>query len=256
MNRKTEKGRPSAVTSLMLVLGASLFFSCSSAGAEAPGVNDGRYIIEIEAGAEWLHDFKLFLGFNKMNPPQYAIWLEDADGNYLETIVVTEKLAKESWVFNGGNRRVEALPYWMFSHGKIYSDGFMLPSGNEPLPDAVTAASAAGSSVLGFTPEASGEVGMIRIVAEFNHSTDFNPDWPEDAAPGETGYSGGSMGSGQPAVVYMAEFDPEEMHPGDSIELKLAGRSSADGSDGELYSDLSGLTSALRIVESVRLVCN
>ena len=31
----------------------------------------------IEQGEQWLHDFPLFLGINKKNPPQIAVWLED-----------------------------------------------------------------------------------------------------------------------------------------------------------------------------------
>ena len=39
--------------------------------------------ISIEKGDEWLHNFPLFLGINKKNPPQIAIWTEDTEGHYL-----------------------------------------------------------------------------------------------------------------------------------------------------------------------------
>ena len=51
----------------------------------------------IEQGEQWLHDFPLFLGINKKNPPQIAIWLEDTQGNYLSTVYVTHKIATQSW---------------------------------------------------------------------------------------------------------------------------------------------------------------
>ena len=43
----------------------------------------------IEQGEQWLHDFPLFLGINKKNPPQIAIWLEDTQGKYLSTVYVS-----------------------------------------------------------------------------------------------------------------------------------------------------------------------
>lgn len=49
--------------------------------------------ISIEKGEEWMHDFPLFLGINKKNPPQIAIWTEDMEGHYLSTIYVTHKIA-------------------------------------------------------------------------------------------------------------------------------------------------------------------
>ena len=59
----------------------------------------------IEQGEQWLHDFPLFLGINKKNPPQIAVWLEDTQGNYLSTVYVTHKIATQSWQASEGNRR-------------------------------------------------------------------------------------------------------------------------------------------------------
>jgi len=223
------------------ILAAAVFSACSSAKEiEAVGDSEGGYSLVIDTGEEWLHEFNLFLCFNVNNPPQYAVWMEDLDGNYLETIAVTEKIAMEKWVANDGNRRVEALPYWVHSRGHVYSDGSMLPSGDNPMPDAVTTASAKTDSSLGFNPEIEGSV---RIVAEFNHSMDYNTDYPEDT---ETG----SNVSGQPSVVYSAVIELTALSEG-PVQLNLAGHGSPDGSDGKLYDDCSGLSSALKIVDTV-----
>lgn len=48
-----------------------------------------------------MHDFPLFLGINKKNPPQIAIWTEDTEGHYLSTIYVTHKIATQSWQASG-----------------------------------------------------------------------------------------------------------------------------------------------------------
>ena len=230
-------------------LGLLLFFACSSPAAVGGGGAEaaGDYRAVITAGDSWLHDFKLFLWFAAENPPQYALWLEDEDGSYLGEIAVTEKIATEGWVMNGGNRRVEALPYWAHRRGRVYSDGLMLPTGNDPLPDAVTTASAETDSAPGFQLETGA---AVRLVAEFNHSTDFNSNYPKGAEPGTSGYSGGGYGSGQPSVVYSAVVSREVLEEG-PVRLELVGHGSPDGSDGKLYPDCTSLTTALSIVNSV-----
>lgn len=59
--------------------------------------NSNDLKISIEKGEEWLHKFPLFLGINKKNPPQIAIWTEDMKGHYLSTVYVTHKTATQSW---------------------------------------------------------------------------------------------------------------------------------------------------------------
>lgn len=60
--------------------------------------NSNDLKISIEKGEEWLHKFPLFLGINKKNPPQIAIWTEDMKGHYLSTVYVTHKIATQSWL--------------------------------------------------------------------------------------------------------------------------------------------------------------
>ena len=40
----------------------------------------GSVEIVVERGDAWLHDFPLFLGIKRKNPPQIAVWIEDAQG--------------------------------------------------------------------------------------------------------------------------------------------------------------------------------
>ena len=65
------------------------------------------------------------------------------------------------------------------------------------------------------------------------------------------GYSGGRHGSGQPAVVYAADVDLSS--GSEEFEAVLVGHSSPDGSSGGIDPDISGLTSALRIVERITI---
>ena len=239
---------------IVIVLLILLCTASTSGAAEEIGLqsvsSDG--LIRIEAGSSWLHDFPLFLWFKQKNRPQFAVWIEDAEGNYIETLYVTKKAATEGWIFNGGNRRKEALPYWAHRRGTLYSDGIMLPTKDNPLPDTLTSATPKGSASL--SVEMPKDRNSIVLAAEFNHSIDFNDAFPIDAVEGTPAYSGGKMGSGQPSLVYRAGIDLSDAGSGKEVVLELAGHSSADGNTANLFTDLSGLTTALDIVSSVVFV--
>jgi len=222
-----------------------LFISCKE--EELLEYSKGDIKIQVEAGENWIHKFPLFLGFKMDNPPQFAIWLEDVDGKYLTTIYVTEKIAKQSWVSSGGNRRKEALPHWCYQRGVVYEDGLYLPTKNQPFTDAKT----------GATPEENKEIKIkladfttpMIIKAEFNHSIDFNEYFPKTAKVDDENYSGGEIGSGQPAIIYADTINPFQS----TSELKLIGRSSSDGTNGRIYTDLDKLTTAKKIVKSIKI---
>lgn len=203
--------------------------------------------ISVEKGEEWLHDFPLFLGIDKKNPPQIAIWVEDMEGHYLSTVYVTHKIATQSWQASGGNRRKEALPHWCYSRGMQYSDGLYLPTKRSPLTDGISGATPRGSFDVRMVP--TGKLRQFRLKIEINHSTDWNEAYPKSAEEGATNYSGGKEGSGQPAVVYVADIDLESGKK--EFKATLVGHSSPDGSDGKIVSDVSSLTTALHIVKNI-----
>lgn len=49
--------------------------------------------------------------------PQLALWIEDGEGNYIETIYVTKSAAKKSWKFAPKEGRPESLPCWYKASG-------------------------------------------------------------------------------------------------------------------------------------------
>lgn len=207
----------------------------------------GDICIEIETGENWIHDFPLLPGINKKNPPQFSVWIEDTAGNYLATVFVTYTIATESWIGSKGNRRKEALPHWCYKRGVVYPDGLMLPTKDNPLTDGITGATPKSNKVL--------QVRLFNfdrpviIKAEFNHSLDFNDFFPESAAEGSDNYSGGKMGSGQPAIIYAATLYPLDSE----LALIPIGRSSSNGSDGNIYTDLEKLSTAKSIVKQVKV---
>lgn len=230
------------------LLALALLCSCASCQKEELHFTQGDIRIEVKTGEHWLHDFPLLLGISKKNPPQFAIWMEDTAGNYLTTIFATYKIATEGWVSNGGNRRKEALPYWCHKRGIVYPDGLMLPTKSQPLTDGITGATPTGDQTIQVRLK---ELSLpVVIKAEFNHSLDFNDNFPKDASSGNANYSGGKMGSGQPAVVYSGTLYPNATTP---LFLTLIGHSSPDGSSGNLYTDMDKLTTAKSIVSYIKV---
>jgi len=209
----------------------------------------GDMSVRVEQGENWLHDFPLFLGFKKKNPPQIAIWTETMEGHYLQTIYVTRKCATAGWVGAGDNRRKEALPRWCHQRGVKAEDGLYCPSRQMPLTDALTGA----TPHEGFSVKLTDKSGMKRfkVVVEVNHSTDFNSLFCKGLSEGDANYSGGDKGSGQPAVVYEAAVCLDS--PQREFTASLVGHSSPDGSDGRLYTDIDGLTTARSIVKRITI---
>jgi hypothetical protein len=114
------------------------------------------------------------------------------------------------------------------------------------VPDAITGATPDGDfDLLAFAgPEASGK---FRLLLEINQSWDWNEYWTNDLYPENADYKTSS----QPAVVYEAVIDPDAE---DAVfEMKIAGHSHYAGEDGELYEDITSLTTATEIVGTVRV---
>lgn len=224
---------------IFLTIVGTFSASCSGSSDIAMG---GDYIISVEPGEEWLHDFTRLI----KNPPQYALWMENSSGEYLGTVFLTRKTATEGWIFNKGNRRIEALPVWAHKRNIKDESGVLYPSKDEALSDGIS----------GATPKIGSEIIInplelhsgFRLCMEVNHSTDFNEFWPEDALSGEPDWTGGEEGSGQPSLVYSCWIDPDESGP---WELTMAGHGSPDGSDGLITADISSYSTALHILESV-----
>lgn len=234
------------MTIIGIWLAALLSTSCNHDLVE---YNTNDLKISIEKGEAWMHDFPLFLGISKKNPPQIAIWAEDMEGNYLSTIYVTHKIATQSWLASGGNRRKESLPHWCYQRGVQYEDGLYLPTKDAPLTDGISGATPKGSFSVRIIPTEKLKQFVIKI--EINHSTDFNEAYPESAKEGDANYSGGKKGSGQPALVYAAEVDLSSDEK--TFSARLLGHSSPDGSNGAITKDTSSLTSALKIVKSINV---
>jgi hypothetical protein len=215
----------------------------STVRTSLPGA-DVALVVSIEEGEHFLHRMQIMPLVSVKNPPQMAVWAESIDGTFLGTVFVTHRGATGEWRRAPGDatlknriRRDEALPVW--THRRQVQGGSEI--------DGVTRATPKES----FTVETSvpGDSGRVVIFLEVNSSTDFNDAYPVDAAAGEPGYSGGEWGSGQPSLIYRAEMDRSGTTGPRSFQL--TGHGSPDGTDGLVYPDMSGITTARDILHSV-----
>lgn len=229
---------------LLLFVLPLILFAGGQAATEVDAGDGCR--VEIRPGDHYRHPFPLFLGLKLENPPQMALWAETVDGEYLETLMVTEKIAKQKWAKAPKDptpkdeiRRPEALPVWSHRSGAA-----------DAAPDAVSRATPKGGFTVGIPIQSRSE--GYYLYFEVNHSTDFNDAYPADADPGTENYSGGRWGGGQPALVYRLLLDPA-LAGMEKRRFELVGHSSPSGRDGRIYPDIAGIDSALEIIEAVYL---
>lgn len=201
---------------------------------------DGRPIsINFEKGKEFYH-------------PLIVFWVEDTNGNYIETIYASQSIATGTFLFGqsegkkwkpGERRRQAALPYWGNKRGIKAPDGLFLPTPEKPLPDAITGATPKTS----FTLTTSIKPGLekVKVYMEINQTWDWNQYWHNNRFPDDAEYKT----SCQPALVYMTEIDFS--NPQGLFELKPIGHSHPSGKTGELFSDLSTFTTALNIAQRI-----
>ena len=185
--------------------------------------------------------------------PLFAIWLEDADGKYIQTLYVAKAVGTGFFQYarQEGNKWIsevkrapQTLPYWAHKRGIKAADGLYVPDAQTPVPDAYTGATPITSFLL--TSRADGQLpARFRVMLEINQNWDWNEYWTNDKFPNDENYKM----SCQPALVYEAVIDTKA--PEDSYTMTPFGHSHYSGKTGEIYTDLSTLTTAMKIVESV-----
>ncbi len=204
-------------------------------------------IIQIIQGDQWMSSHKKGV-WKVKEAPQFAVWSEDVNGIYLDTIYVTHAFAKQVWKNAPEQKeeetfRKEALPYWLHKRSDA---GFSPPTRLMPMTDTVTAATPKKNMVI--YAKAPDYLDEIWIMLEINLAHDGNSTYPENAGEGDPNYTGVS---GQPALVYGARID---MKKTDTYEMKLLGHSSPSGRDGKLYEYLNNITTARQIIKNIFVI--
>jgi hypothetical protein len=187
------------------------------------------------------------------NHPTFAIWLEDTNGSYIQTLFVTSAIGQGIFRYGdksdgkwkpGEVRRPAAIPYWAHKRGVISENGLLLPTPRSKVPDAYSGATPEGSFRLTTKPDELAN-GKVKLMFEINQPWDFNEFWTNSLYLDDADYKT----SCQPALVYSAIIDLDS--PGSAIEMKPVGHSHYSGKSGELFPDLSTITSALYIADKI-----
>jgi hypothetical protein len=187
------------------------------------------------------------------NHPLMAIWISDTDSNYIQTIYVAQSIAKG--VFGNGStdagfweagplRRPAALPYWSHMRGIKETDGLYIPTSETPMSDAYT----------GATPKQNANFRAITdetlpnefiVFFEINQTWDWNEYWTNNKYLDDEDYKT----SCQPSLIYAANVlksDTQAVYP-----MVTIGHGHYSGRNGNLYTTLETLTTAMSIVDNV-----
>ena len=185
--------------------------------------------------------------------PLVAIWLEELDGSYIQTLYVSESVASSIFMYGtimdnkwkpGVRRYPQTLPYWAHKRGVLAVDGLYMPDPDFPVPDAYSGASP--TSSFSMTSRSDNNLERpYKVLLEINQNWDWNEYWTNDMFPDNEYYKL----SCQPALVYEAIVKPSKSSS--RIKMEAIGHSHHSGSTGEIFTDLSTLTTALEIADSI-----
>jgi len=195
--------------------------------------------------------------------PQIAIWIEDTLGNYQQTLFVTKATAKG--LFFGGRskenykkidaekvtqkedyRQVNALPVWAHKRNILADDGGYAPTKAQPLVDAITGATPIDNFVLQTSLK---QLENFILKLEINVAFDDNEFYSEFDFPDDIIFHNGTGQLGQPSLVFETAINLSDNQS--YYLMRLAGHGHHSARDGEIYKDLSSLTTALEIVERI-----
>jgi len=182
-----------------------------------------------------------------------AVWIEDIDGNFIQTLYVAESIAKG--VFGHGDkstgkwmpgaiRRPAALPVWSHKRGVQEKDGLYVPTQETALADAYTGATPPADFLLRTRTDTKLPESFY-VYFEINQTWDWNEYWTNNKYPNNDEYKT----SCQPALVYRARLSHADT--GKQIPLELIGHSHYAGEDGSITEDLNTITTAKEIAEEV-----
>ncbi len=194
--------------------------------------------------------------------PQMAVWIEDEQGNYVETLFVSKATARglffggrskdnfktfdENKDASGDFRRVNALPVWSHKRNVKYADGMLVPPSNNPLPDAITGA----TIIDNFKLKASSKsLSKFKLKIEINVAFDDNEYYSEYDFPDDETFHNGTGQLGQPSIIFETAIDMSDNK--NYYLMELIGHGHHSGENGTINQDLSTLTTAKQIVERI-----
>lgn len=172
--------------------------------------------------------------------PQVSVWLESGDNKIIRQLYASNKIQKQDWIDAPDSGRPEALPVWTHRKASIKKQS--------DEPDAVSSATPSG------TTDQSVSIQNIQnyitknpdtdwyIYLEANRSYDYNEYYSKER----------SGVNGQPSLLYrsLISFKEGVLSAG---PLELIGSGALKGGDGDIYSDLSNITTARDLFSSMTI---
>ncbi len=172
---------------------------------------------------------------------QAVIWFEDLNGNYIQTLYVTERAARKNWIFSPKEGRPESLPVWYNASKYDAAKSAKKEKGLEGAEfDVVT--NATPKSGIQITSQIPDEDFVLK--AEFNTSFDYNDFYTKK----------NSGVNGQPSVVYSTALSASALaNSNGRITMEFCGTGSQDGTDGKIHDSAEKLTTAKSIVKNIEV---
>lgn len=214
-------------------------------------------VLTVNKGADGTtFEIKTFKG-KSHNHPSFAVWIEDMDGNFVQTLYVTQSVGKGVYPYKptgklkwekgpGVAERPAALPYWFHKRDGQKLKSAVLPSPDNKAPDAYTGATPKDDFILELSADKNLK-GKFRLVLEVNQPWDVNEFWTNGKYPDNSEY----LTSCQPAIVYAVIVDMNRLM--ENYHLNPIGHSHPYGADGLLYTDLTTVTTALDIFREIEM---
>lgn len=195
----------------------------------------------------------MFFKGPSFNYPVVAVWLEDMEGKYIQTLYVSKSITTKVFThtIKEGNklivapaRATKSLPYWAHKKNPSTTEDIYKLDDEQVVADAYSGATPKAGFVLKTRADNS-LPDKFKLMMEINQKWDRNEYWTSNKYPGDEFYKL----SCQPAIVYEAVVEA-----GSSMEIypmKVIGHSHYSGLTGELFTDVSTLSTALSIADSV-----
>jgi hypothetical protein len=173
-------------------------------------------------------------------PPQFAIWIEDAAGEKIRTVWVTEITGAGNW----GDKTVRpvSLPYWA-SRWQKETGRSGDPTPENPAADAVTGATP--KQDFTWRTEVPAATRWDYFI-EVNVSGDFNDSFAAVSKDGKQDRNG----NGQPSIVYKGQITAR---PGQCSKPKLIGRTDQFEAVNSIISDIEGISNAKDLFSEIEV---
>ena len=213
--------------------------------SQQSGCGRGKGLVKKEQKAESRLVFDIamgelprtLLGIFKRKP-QFAVWVEDETGDFLDTVFVTRTMGQEEFWFSSLKERPYVLPIWLpLARAARDRETLGVPDKNL-VADTVTGAtpSAGVFQLLWAVPDELFEKTVVFKV-EVNARHDENEAYPDNF--------------GQPSVLWRGEI-----HMGRETTLSfgsIVGHGAPDGATGAILTDMEGLDTELQRFRTVKV---